>query len=383
MKVSIFLPTLGGGGAERVIVTLANAIAARGFSVDLVVASSMGPYLNDVSTKVRLIDLKAGRVIKALPSLVRYLRRQRPVSLLSVMGHANVGALIAKKIARVPVRVVVSEHSTISAEHAQSKGVMAWINFNLIRLLYSSADGICAVSEEASRDLAHFAKLPLSGVNTIYNPFDLSCIKKKAADRVEHPWLNPDQPPLILSVGRLNDAKDYPTLIRAFANLRKLRALRLVILGEGELRPVLESMLVQLGLDEDAVLLPGFVSNPYAWMSRCRLFVLSSRREALPSVLIEAMACGAPIVSTNCRSGPSEILEGGRWGKLVSVGDVDSLALAMAQTLDTPVNQLPDVRQRSAHFDQQRAVDAYLQILGMPLKPEHRADVIKNDYSQA
>jgi glycosyltransferase involved in cell wall biosynthesis len=298
------------------------------------------------------------------------------------MGHANVVAILARTIARVPLRVVVSERTTISAEYKRSKGLMAWMSFTLVRLLYSSADGICTVSQEASRDLAHFAKLPLTSIKTIYNPFDLSQIKRKAADHIEHPWMSPAQPPVVLAVGRLNEAKDYPTLIRAFAKLRKQRDVRMVILGEGELRSVLETILIEVGLDKDAVLLPGFVSNPYAWMARCRLFVLSSRWEGLPGVLIEAMACGAPVVSTNCRSGPNEILEGGRWGMLVPVGDVDALASAMARILDTPINELPDVRQRSAHFDQERAVDAYLHILGMPLMPELTTDVITSNNKQ-
>ena len=367
MRVGIFLPSLNGGGAERVMVTLANAIAARGFSVDLVLASATGPYLKDVSPAVRLVDLKAGRVIKALLPLARYLHRERPVALLSAMGHANVVALLVRKLARASVRVVVSERNTISVEHSLARGMPARLSFALVRLLYPTADGICTVSQAASNDLAAFAGLAKDRVQTIYNPFDLECIARRAAEPLDHPWLAASQCPVVLAIGRLTEQKDYPTLLKAFARLQKQQPVRLVILGEGEQRPALEALVHELGLS-DAVHLPGFVPNPMAWSARCSLFVLSSRWEGLPGVLIEAMACGAPVVSTNCPSGPDEILEGGRWGKLVPVGDVEALASAMAEVLITPGEQLPDVRLRAADFEQERAVDAYLRILGLPLQ---------------
>lgn len=372
-RLAIFLPSLNGGGAERVMVTLANAFAARCFKVDLVLVTATGPYLKEVAPAVRVVDLRAGRVIKALLPLTRYMRRERPTAMLSAMGHANVVALLARKLARVPVRVVVSEHGLISGEHAIAKGAVPHLNYRLIRLLYPGADGICTVSQAASEDLAAFARLPLERVQTIYNPFDLSRIAKLAAESVVHPWFELGQPPVLLAIGRMNEAKDFPVLIRAFAQLRRKRVARLMILGEGELRPELETLLLQLDLGADDVQLPGFVPNPYAWLARCTLFVLSSRREGLPGALIEAMACGAPVVSTNCLSGPDEILEGGRWGPLVPVGDVDALAAAMEVTLDTPKNQLPDVRLRAADFEQERAVDAYLRLLGVSIETEPRA----------
>ncbi|MCT9809658.1 glycosyltransferase [Acidovorax sp. Be4] len=378
-SVAIFIPSLRGGGAERIMVTLANAIAARGFKVDLVLATAQGPYLRDVSPAVSVIDLKAERVSKALWPLVRYLRRERPQAMLSAMGHANVIALLARKLARVPVRAVVSERGLISGEHAIAKGAVAHVNYKLIRLLYPGADGICTVSQAASKDLATFARLPLLQVQTIYNPFDLSRIAQQAVEPLAHPWFEPGQPPVLLAIGRMNEAKDFPILIRAFAQLRQHRAARLVILGEGELRPELESLLRQLNLGTDTVQMPGFVPNPYAWLSRSSLFVLSSRREGLPGALIEAMACGTPVVSTNCLSGPDEILEGGRWGKLVPVGDVDALAVAMAATLDTPEEQRPDVRHRAADFEQERAVDAYLHLLGMSSKADPKAVMLEEN----
>ncbi|TPG20632.1 glycosyltransferase [Variovorax guangxiensis] len=377
--IAIFLPSLNGGGAERVMVTIANAFAARGFQVDLVLASAQGPYLKDVSSAVRVVNLKAKRVSKALWPLTMYLRRERPRTLLSALSHANVIALLAKKLAGVPLRLVVSERGFTSGEFSIAKGVASRINYRLVRWLYPRADGICTVSQVAAKDLADFVRLPSSRVQNIYNPFDISRIDRLCKEPLTHPWFESGQPPVLLAIGRMNEAKDFPVLLRAFAQLHRHRAVRLVILGEGELRPELEALLLQLSLDADVVQLPGFVSNPFVWLAHCSLFVLSSRREGLPGALIEAMACGTPVVSTNCLSGPDEILEGGRWGRLVPVGDADALASAMAATLDTPKNRLPDVRRRAADFEQGRAVDAYLRILGMPLQRGSKASPFAED----
>lgn len=364
-RIAIFAPSLRGGGAERVMVTLANAFAMRGFNVDLILAATEGPYLRDVVADVRVVDLKAGRVIRALLPLVRYLRRERPVAMLSAMGHANLIAVLGQKLARTSTRVVVSERGTVSGEFRIARGFVPKLTFKLLPWIYPRADAICTVSQEATNDLADFTGIPHERIKTIYNPFDLASIEENAEATPDHPWFEKGGAPVILAIGRLNEAKDFSVLIRAFAQLKRSRMARLMILGEGELRSALESLIDELELTERDVQMPGFVDNPFAYLSRCNLFVLSSRREGLPGALIEAMACGAPVVSTDCRSGPAEILEGGRWGRLVPVGDVDALAKAMAEVLDTPRYQLPDVRARARDFEQDRAVDAYLRLLGV------------------
>lgn len=373
--VSLFLPSLNGGGAERVAVTLANGIAARGYAVDLVVAKAAGPYLPDVSPNVRIVDLGAGRVIKALWPLLRYWRRERPAAMLSFMNHANVVAVLAHWLAVRPGRLVVSEHSTIGSEAARARGLQQRLVYALVPWAYRRADGVTAVSRDAARDLERFARLPAGSVRSIYNPFDLARIGQLAREPVPHPWLQGGECPVIVAAGRLTEAKDYPTLLRAFAQVRRQRTARLLILGEGERRGELEALARQLGLSDDDVQLPGFARNPYAYYSRAAVFVLSSRWEGLPGVLIEAMACGAPVVATDCPSGPREILEDGRWGALVPVGDADVLARAVLTVLEAPSGQRPDVRLRARDFDQERAVDAYLEVLGLPRLPsmEQRA----------
>lgn len=364
-RIAVFLPSLVGGGAERVMVTLVNAFVRRGFAVDLVLASLEGPYLTSVESGVRVVDLKAGRIVKALLPLIRYLRREQPVAMLSAMGHANVVAVMAAKLSGESTRVVISERTTVSGAYRNAAGLSARWTFRLMRPLYRRADGICAVSKAVALDLAEFVKIPSDKVEVIYNPFDLQLIGRNAVAECGHPWLSEDGRPVIIAVGRLNEAKDFHILISAFAKMRRSSAARLLILGEGELRSSLEALASEIGLTPDDVQMPGFVDNPFAYLSRSALFVLSSRREGLPGALIEAMACGTPVVSTDCRSGPDEILEGGRWGRLVPVGDVDALAKAMTEVLDTPRDQLPDVRARARDFEQERAVDAYLRLLGV------------------
>lgn len=370
--IALFLPSLHGGGAERVMLTLANAMSARGYAVDLVLGTADGAYLKDVSPTLRIIDLKCKRVIRALVPLARYLRQQRPKAMLSALNHANIIAITANTFAGGKTRLVVSEHSTISVEASRARTLAAKVIYLLISKTYRQADGVIAVSKNAAEDLQHFSRLPAGSVRAIYNPFDLGFIARQAERAPEHPWLAPGQPPLVIAIGRLTEPKDFPVLIRAFARVRAQRVARLLILGEGELRIELSALIAKVGLTNADVQLPGFVPNPFSYLARSSVFVLSSRWEGLPSVLIEAMACGTPVVSTDCPSGPREILEDGRWGPLVPPGDVESLAQAIESVLATPRDLLPDVRTRAKDFDQRIAVDAYLDALGVvPATPQN------------
>jgi glycosyltransferase involved in cell wall biosynthesis len=358
--VAIYLPSLRGGGAERVMVTLANGFAARGYAVDLVLATAEGPYLKDVDAAVRLVDLKARRVVTSLPALVRYLRRERPVAMLSAMGHANVIAVLARSLARVPTRVVVSERNNFSISKAHARNWRGRFVDQLMRWAYPRADGVTAVSTGVADDLARRLRLPRSSIDVIYNPVVTDTLLSRSRETPEHPWLRDGGPPVILGVGRLAVQKDFSTLIHAFARLRQKREARLLILGEGELRPDLENLIADRGLDSH-VALPGFADNPFAHMRQAKLFVLSSAWEGLPNVLIQAMACGTPVVSTDCPSGPAEILENGQLGRLVPVGDVDALAKAMAEALDE--KEHPDVAVRAAEFNVDRALEWYLRVM--------------------
>jgi glycosyltransferase involved in cell wall biosynthesis len=356
--IAIFLPSLRGGGAERVMLTLANAIAERGYRVDLVLAKAEGPHLNDIGHGVEIVDLDASRVFLSLPGLVRYLRRENPPVLLSAMSHANVIALLARRLSGKNIRTVVSERSTPSA--SRSTMWRAKLVSPLMRFMYPFADGITAVSFGVARDLAATIGIAIDRIDVIYNPVYTQRLITLSNDEVEHPWLLDPAVPVILSVGRFTLAKDYPTLIKAFEIIRKHREAKLIILGEGELRMTLERQIAQAGLSED-VYLPGFVENPYKWMRHATLFVLSSAWEGLPAVLIEAMACETPVVSTDCPNGPAEILENGKYGRLVPVGNYKALAGAIDKTLNEGGDL--NVKRRAEEFSLQKAVDAYLKIL--------------------
>jgi len=358
-RLAIFLPTLDGGGAERVMVEIANGIAARGYNVDLVLASAKGPYLREVSSGVRVVDLQCSRILKSLPKLVSYLRRERPTAMLSALRHANIIAVIARILSFKTTRLVISERNHVSVAFQHPLSLRLRILKNLMRLMYIRADSIVAVSQGVADDLSSLIG-STPPVEVIYNPVSVSRVRELAAKSPEHLWFEPGQPPVILGVGRLEAQKDFSTLLKAFARVRQTHSARLVILGEGKLESELKAEVSELGLD-DCVDFAGFVDNPYAFMRAASLLVLSSAWEGLPNVLIQAMACGTAVVSTNCPSGPDEILESGQWGRLVPVSDEQSLAKAIVATLDDPTP--PDVKLRAEDFNLEHSVEAYLEVL--------------------
>lgn len=365
--LAIFLPSLAGGGAERMMLNLAGGMVDLGVAVDLVLADARGPYRHLIPKDATLVDLGASRVLKALPGLVGYLRRRRPLVLLAAMDHANLVALWARALARVPTRVFVSVRSTLSQEvsHAPSwRG--RWMP-HLARAFYPRAEAVIAVSQGVADDLDRLMGSRRARILVIPNPVVTPELAALAAEPADHPWfqedLPPGAPPVILAAGRLTPQKDLGTLIRAFARLSQDRDLRLVILGEGPERANLESLIRELGLDGQ-VDLPGFKANPFAYMARARVLVLSSLWEGLPGVLIQAMACGTAVVSTDCPSGPREVLADGRFGPLVPVGDSEALALAIAETLDRP-HDADLLRARACDFTLASVTDRYAAALGL------------------
>ena len=360
-RLTLFLPSLRGGGAERVMVNLARGFSERGLKVDLVLAGVEGPYLAEVPPIVRIVDLKARRVLASLPGLVRYLRRERPEALLSAMHHANVVAIWATKFSGVSTRIAVSIHNTTSVSLQKVRHLRSRLLPYLAGRFYPGADAIIAVSKGVAEDFSNISGVPLERITVIYNPVVTPELFERAKEPFEHPWFASGEPPVILGVGRLTKQKDFPTLIRAFELVRRERPARLMILGEGEERPQLEALIKELGLQED-VALPGFVDNPYAYMAQAAVFVLSSAWEGLPTVLIEAMACGCPVVSTDCPSGPAEILENGKYGPLIPVGDADKLAEAIRIVFDKPLES--DVLCRRANlFSLEKIFEEYLALL--------------------
>lgn len=358
--IALFLPSLDGGGAERVFVQLANQFVALGFHVDFALASARGPYLDEIATGVRLIDLAASGVLRSLPRLARYVRSECPEVLLSALDHANIVAILAHLIARNGARCVISMRSVPEAVYRKERTFHAWIMPHLMRVAYPFANSIIANSKFVATDLSRFLRVPKSKVSVIYNPLDLDGIEELSRENIEHPWCGPGGAPIILSVGSLALLKDFPTLIRAFSLIRSKRDCRLVILGEGPDRAKLESLIRDLRLQRD-VYMPGFANNPFAWMRHAKVFVSSSLTEGCPNALMQALVCRTPVVSTDCVGGSSEVLEGGKWGRLVPVGKPDAMAMAVMATLDSTVH--PNVRQRADDFALERIAREYLRVL--------------------
>jgi glycosyltransferase involved in cell wall biosynthesis len=358
--ITLFLPSLEGGGAQRVFVELANEFVALGLRVNLALASAHGPYLEEICTGVRVIDFGASGVLQSLPKLARHLRSERPDVMLSGLDHANIIAMLARVAAGKGTRCVISMRSVPTAVYRESRSVRGWLLLQLIKVAYPFADAIVANSEAVASDLLQLLRITRSRLHIVYNPLNTSWIEKSSREEVDHAWCAPGAPPIVLGVGSLGVLKDFPTLIRAFSIVRSIHDCRLVILGEGAQREELEGLIHELGLERD-VYLAGFVGNPFAWMRRARVFASSSLTEGCPNALMQALACGTSVISTDCVGGSAEILQHGKWGRLIAVGDYRAMADAIAKTLEATTQ--PDVRQRANDFAHDRIARQYLRIL--------------------
>ena len=360
-RIAIFVPSMRGGGAERMMFNLAGGLVERGYAVDLVLVRGEGAYLARLPAAVQVIDLKSSGVFASLPALVSYLRRSPPDVMLAAMTHTGLTAIAARWLAQAKMRLVVSERNNLSESVRDNPSIKTRLFPILARLLYPSADAITAVSRGVAQDFAQQTHLPEQSITVIYNPTVTPQLLSDAAQPVTHPWLMDKQFPVILCAGRLVEQKGFATMLRAFQQVNAALPSRLIILGEGEKRAELEALVQTLGL-QGSVDLPGFAENPFAYMRHADLFVLSSQYEGFPNVLVEAMACGCPVVSTNCPDGPFEILDGGRYGRLVPVGDADALAQAIIATLRQPPPPTL-LSQRAQQFSVDNITSEYLSVL--------------------
>lgn len=360
MKAAFLIPDLTGGGAERVMVNLCNSFDAAHWTVHLVVLQRTGKYFGELAPGVIVHELHKDHMLSALPALVRYLRAERPDVLISALDYVNIVALMAGILAWTRTRFIVTVHQTISQVIWDPKPWKVKILPALIIVLYRMASAVVTVSQEAAEDLARVALLRRKRIDVVYNPVLSRDLPLRCKESVGYTWFQEGQPPVILGVGRFVTQKDFPTLIRAFAIVRAARPARLVLLGEGELLDSYLALARELKIQDD-ITLPGFVANPYAVMVRSRVFVLSSRWEALPTVLIEAIACGTRVVATNCKSGSREILTIAGTGQLVPVGDHEAMARAILQSLEGP----PPVADAAflRRFDIDTATEKYFSIV--------------------
>lgn len=337
-RVAFYLTSPNGGGAERAMIAIANRFAAQGIHTDLVLGRADGPYRCDIDARVRIIDLNVRRLREMLWPMHQYMRRERPDVVVTALAPCDMVMLFGRKCLRWKSKHLISvqNHPIEMARHSTSVLDRLWPA--LIRRSYGYADGVLGISSGVAVAVAHLLGRSEGAVPVIPNPVITPGFAEKRREEPDHPWFQDGGAPVLLAAGRLTMQKDYPTLFQAFALLLRRRPARLIVLGDGEDRAELEKLAGQLGIAPHLAM-PGFVRNPYSWMERASVFVLSSRWEGFANVVAEALACGTPVVATDCPSGPGEILDGGAFGRLVPVGHADALALALEEALGQPVQR--------------------------------------------
>lgn len=357
-RIAFLLPDMADGGTERLTIDLMAGALARGFAVDLVLMRRTGAFLALVPPGVRVIDLRTTRILAALAPLRRYLAAHRPDGLIAMMWPLTTMAVLAVRSLRQGLRprLIVADHCSLTRQYAHSRRTLAAIRLTLT-LTYRFADGVVAVSEGLADEIAALARLDRSRVSRIYNP-----VGPPLRSAVDPAALWPaGSARRILAVGSFKAQKNHALLVEAFAMIAQQRPAVLAIVGKGTLAPQLSAQIAAAGL-ADAVCLPGFTPTPGDWYAGAELFVLSSDYEGFGNVLVEALHAGLPVVSTDCISGPSEVLGGGQWGQLVPPGNAAALAQAMGKTLDAPVDRAAQ-QARASEFSVDRAVAAYCALL--------------------
>lgn len=390
-RVAFFIGTLAGGGAERVVINLTGEFVRYGIETDLLVTKFKGPLATSVPDGVNVIELeKSGKlkvlkyilklpisnwfiaskwllsgeakVISRLPALLNYVNNTRPHAILSTLDAVNIVSLWTKYISNQDTIYIVRQAIFQSQELMYSHG---FFETKLLPVLakrwYSTADKIVCVSKEMAKDLKSYCDVHQNKLITIYNPVHIGKIIRLSGEKINHPWLINKTVPVILAVGRMVKQKNYPVLFRAVKKIRGYHKVKLIVLGQGPEQKKLEQLSKDLELD-DSIDMLGHVSNPYQYMARADLFVLSSSWEGLPNVILEALACGCKVVSTNCRSGPKEILDHGKYGTLVSVDDVDALSQGIVDSLKVDIDK-KILRDRAAEFDLSIASSQYLKCI--------------------
>lgn len=358
--ISLFLPDLRGGGVERIRLVLAREFAQLGHDVEFVLMRAEGDLLAEARSEFAIFDLATPRVRKVVPVLARYLRKRRPDVLLAAMWPLTVVAPVAARIGGFRGKVLVSEHAMLSQQYAR------WGRFHRLGLRastfvgYRLASARVGVSHGTCTDMAVLSRMALDQFVTIHNPVRPARRPSRDDLSVAHAiWGNDG--PRILTVGSLKPVKNHALLLRAFADLSRADA-RLMLLGQGQKEDALRALSSELGI-ADRVIFAGFHSDPSPFYATADLFVLSSDHEGFGNVIVEALSFGLPVVSTDCPSGPGEILQGGRFGRLVQVGDAPALARAMGEALDAPVDREALIR-RAGNFAPEIAARKYLDLLG-------------------
>lgn len=374
-RLAFFLPSADSGGAERAIISMANQVADLGSEVHLLLARATGPFLAEISPNVELVDLATDGKLANLLALKRYLRTRQPSVIMSALDIPNILLVIASKLARFEGKVVISQRSTIAPVYSQFSWFRRTVILYLMRRTYPLADAIICNSQGSCNEILLIPGVSTDSTNMIHNSVDVDRVNRESLESLDDVWYQKNSLPLILSVGSLTVLKDRSTLIRAFAILRERCECRLAILGEKydlEEWNKLKNLVSQLGI-ADSVYMPGFESNPFKWMRRSAVLVSSSITEGCPNQLLEGLSLGVGIVATDCPGDTSEIVECGRWARLVPISDPPRMAKAIQEALEdeNPV----DGRMRALDFSPEKVLTAYLEVLLDKVLPsDHRMD---------
>lgn len=345
------------GGAQQALLTLARELSKRGYDVDVVLVRAEGEFIDRIPADATIIDLDADRVLSAVNPLRRYLRRNQPEALISTITVTNLVAVWAARLARSNTRVILRESVVFSKHKVSYSPMKRRVIPLLVRLTYRHADAIVGVTHEVRQDIADVVGLDQNELHTVYNDIDVDEILEDATEPIDHPWFESNDTPIVLGAGRLSYQKDFKTLIKAIDEIQDSIPCRLVIIGEGPDREDLEALIVERNL-QDVVSLPGYKENPFAYMARSDVFVLSSRWEGTANVLLEAMACGTPVVTTDC--GTAEIIGDGERGPVVPIGDERALAEAISKTVADPIDG--DLLQQWVRDNCSSMIDGYEEI---------------------
>jgi glycosyltransferase involved in cell wall biosynthesis len=361
--VAISMQDLAGGGVERQTLTLASELQASGVTVTLLVNQAVGELRDAVPGSIRLIDLQCRRTSRAIPSIARFLRRERPDVLLANLNHNNIAAVLGNVLAGMPAQVVICQHSVLSSAYLRTKGWSHRVTPLIYRMILPGFVKAVAVSMGIAGEFRTITHIPQGKIAVIHNPVIGADFEARTQQQVAHPWLDDPSRKLFVTAGRLVPIKDHETLLRALALYRRHHNGRLLILGSGPLQDTLRALAVDLGV-QDAVDFLGFQDNPLPYFRHADAFVLSSYAEGFGNVLVEAMGCGTPVIATNCEHGPAEILDDGRYGVLVEPRNAQALADAMGRVSElAALWPAALLKARAAAFSTTACVSAYLQLL--------------------
>jgi glycosyltransferase involved in cell wall biosynthesis len=358
-RICIFPDRIDDGGIDRYALNLAEALLQHGVEVDLFVTNGTGKLLPQRPKDSRLF-VGGGNTKKSIVPFYNYLQQEKPDLLISANLYIDIVSIVVKALANVPTKHAVTLHTAFSREDYRGKETLKKIYTKVCTWLYPRADYIVAVSNAVAQDSQNYFKLT-KPIKVIYNPVVTPALYSKSAAETTHPFYTNKNAPVLLAIGRLSAQKDFSTLLRGFAELRKTQKAKLLILGEGEERGLLESLAEDLNLGDDFSM-PGFVDNPYPYIKQADMLVSSSAWEGLPTVMIEALALGTPVVATDCPGGSREILGGGNYGRLIEMRNPSTLAQAILETLHLPTHK-SKLQARGQVFSMEAAALNYLKLL--------------------